>query len=178
MIRWIMWIRNTPNHWWAEIMSTSAPGIINCRRGDPMFRIWYSCLGLCKQKFVTRQYPTICFENQQNASRMVWGLPLLFQSRSASCGIPFSGLRKVRFLRIDSFVGVVNGSDSVCPDSSGGGGSLELLAPGSGDCASSSLLLIDLQWNTGRFTTQPGTAKSIVLNTKDYWKAFGPADNY
>ena len=35
----------------------------------------------------------------------------------------------MRFLRIDSFVGVVNGSDSVCPDSSGGGGSLELLAP-------------------------------------------------
>jgi hypothetical protein len=142
------------------------PQLSKNARGDPMFRIWYSCLGLCKQKFVTRQYPTICFENQQNASRMVWSLPLL------------SGLRKVRFLRIDSFVGVVNGSDSVCPDSSGGGGSLELLAPSSGDCASLSLLLVDLQWNTGRFTTQPGTAKSIVLNTKDYWKAFGPADNY
>jgi hypothetical protein len=36
-------------------------------------------------------------------------------------------------------------SDSACPDSSGGGGSLELLAPSSGFCVSSSLLLIDLQ---------------------------------
>ena len=39
------------------------------------------------------------------------------------------------------FDGVVKAS----PDSSGGGGSLELLAPSSGDCASSSLLLIDVQ---------------------------------
>jgi len=38
-------------------------------------------------------------------------------------------------------VGVVKAS----PDSSGGGGSLELLAPSSGDIASSSLLLIDVQ---------------------------------
>ncbi len=40
------------------------------------------------------------------------------------------------------FDGVVKAS----PDSSGGGGSLELLAPSSGDCASNSLLLlIDVQ---------------------------------
>jgi hypothetical protein len=40
---------------------------------------------------------------------------------------------------------IVKSSDSVCQDSNGGGGSLELLAPSSGDCALSSPLLIGLQ---------------------------------
>jgi hypothetical protein len=69
----------------------------------------------------------------------------LLAPRPVSGGIPFTGLIALRFRSRDFFVGVVKSSDSVCPDSSGGGGSLELLAPSSGDCASSSLLLIDLE---------------------------------
>ncbi len=43
----------------------SAPGMLDCRRDDPTFRIRYRCL--CKQKFVTRQFPTIYFVNHQRA---------------------------------------------------------------------------------------------------------------
>ncbi len=39
--------------------------MIDCRRDDPTFRVRYRCL--CKQMFVTRLFPTICFVNQQRA---------------------------------------------------------------------------------------------------------------
>ncbi len=48
-----------------EIILASAPEMIDCRRDDPMFRMRCSCL--CKQKFVTRQFPSICFVNQKRA---------------------------------------------------------------------------------------------------------------
>ncbi len=48
-----------------EITLAIAPGIIDCRRDDPTILIRYCCP--CKQKFVKKQCPTICFVNQQNA---------------------------------------------------------------------------------------------------------------